>query len=174
MKCCDDGLVNRGAVRLMKRPQRELVSHLLSSCIQTLPLTWFSLIKCLPQWTGGILGGQNGGGGVMSQSVWGPEPPGSTGNTGDSFSSNNSTDDSRGGWGEVGQELRQTERGTFPSVCYVTVDRKLGSSLSVGEETHRNMADLIVQKRRLLELCERRPLAPLVALSWHRAITLLW
>ena len=114
------------------------------------------------------------GWGVMSQSVWGPEPPGSTGNTGDSFSSNNSTDDSRGGWGEVGQELRQTERGTFPSVCYVTVDRKLGSSLSVGEETHRNMADLIVQKRRLLELCERRPLAPLVALSWHRAITLLW
>lgn len=59
------------------------------------------------------------------------------------------------------QELRQTERGTFPSVCYITDDRKLGSSLSVGEETHRNMADLFVQKSRSLDLCERWPLAPL-------------
>lgn len=47
MKCCDDGLVSREAVICMKRPQKELVGHLLDSCMQahrflTQPLTCYS------------------------------------------------------------------------------------------------------------------------------------
>lgn len=72
MKCCDDGLVNRGAVRLMKRPQRELVSHLLSSCVQTLPLTCFSLIKCLLNEQAGFLEGKIRGGGADEPVSLGP------------------------------------------------------------------------------------------------------
>lgn len=81
MKCCDDGLVNRGAVRLKKRPQEELVSHLLNSCmqplqLQTLPLTCFRAnaqynASSMNRWD--FRRGKMRG--VMSQSVWGLEPP---------------------------------------------------------------------------------------------------
>lgn len=64
MKCSDDALVTRGAVRLMKQPQKELLSHLLNTCMQA--LLGFCLTKCLPSEQVRILG---------FQSVWGPESP---------------------------------------------------------------------------------------------------
>lgn len=72
---CDDSLVSREAVICMKRPQKELVGHLLDSCMQahqflTQPVIVLMLIKCLLNeqvgfWKAKIKG-------VMSQLVWGP------------------------------------------------------------------------------------------------------
>lgn len=49
MKCCDDGLVNRGAVRLMKRPQRELVQPSAQQLRTDTAFNMFQFNKMSPQ-----------------------------------------------------------------------------------------------------------------------------